>query len=67
MNISVEELTKWIIQNAFNIEAQDGTKYSVIDVEDLNDMLTKFNCVNFADGEARCEKQCKYCERVKGF
>ena len=26
-----------------------------------------FNCVNVVDGFASCNKQCKFCERAKGF
>jgi hypothetical protein len=65
--MNTEQIIKWITENAFNVEAQDGTKHIVVDAEQLRNIISNFNCVNFADGEERCEKQCKYCERVKGF
>ena len=35
MKTVLQELIQWTIENAFNIEAQDGTNYIVIDHEEM--------------------------------
>jgi len=40
MKTVLQELIQWTIENAFNIEAQDGTTYIAIDHEE---MRTKFD------------------------
>jgi hypothetical protein len=40
MKTALEDLIQWTIENAFNIEGQDGTKYVAIDHEE---MRLKFN------------------------
>lgn len=39
MKTALQELIEWTIENAFNIEAQDGTVHITIDHEE---MRTKF-------------------------
>ena len=39
MKTALQELIQWTIENAFNIEAQDGTTYIAIDHEEIR---TKF-------------------------
>jgi len=40
MKTVLQELIQWTIENAFNVEAQDGTTYIAIDHEE---MRTKFD------------------------
>ena len=40
MKTVLQELIQWTIENAFNVEAQDGTNYIAIDLEE---MRTKFD------------------------
>lgn len=40
METGLQELIQWTIENAFNVESQDGTNYTVIDLEE---MRTKFD------------------------
>lgn len=40
MKTAMQELIQWTIENAFNVEAQDGTNYIAIDHEE---MRTKFD------------------------
>jgi len=40
MKTVLQEIIQWTIENAFNVEAQDGTTYIVIDYEE---MRTKFD------------------------
>lgn len=40
MKTVLQELIQWTIENAFNVEAQDGTNYIAIDYEE---MRTKFD------------------------
>jgi len=40
MKTALQELIQWTIENAFNVEAQDGTTYIAIDHEE---MRTKFD------------------------
>jgi hypothetical protein len=66
MKLTEEQLRQGII----NALAKHGNWTPSLEknlFEEITAQTTTFNCVNFADGEERCEKQCKYCERVKGF
>ena len=40
MKTVLQEIIQWTIENAFNVEAHDGTKYIAIDHEE---MRTKFD------------------------
>jgi len=40
MKTVIQEIIQWTIENAFNVEAQDGTSYIVIDHEEIR---TKFD------------------------
>jgi hypothetical protein len=40
MKTVLQEVIKWTLENAFNVEAQDGTNYIAIDHEE---MRTKFD------------------------
>ena len=40
MKTVLQEIIQWTIENAFNVEAQDGTNYIAIDHEE---MRTKFD------------------------
>lgn len=42
MTTSLQDLIQWTIENAFNIEGQDGTKYVAIDHEELRQHFDKW-------------------------
>jgi len=66
MKLTEEQLRQGIVNalaknNAYTMQLEKDL------IEQITSQTTTFNCANYSDGEPRCEKQCKYCERVKGF
>jgi len=69
MKISLQFINQWIIENAFNVEAQDGNNYIVIDFKEMQEYFNKLleksqkekQCPILQNSKCQIGSHCEYC------